>query len=144
MGVDLLSDGQIKGAPILVTTLFVGRNGIMDLCFYAIVSEVLLEFVATKAEYGEDVIDAVASGLDYPHEGIAYFSLITSSNLLATLIVSVEMFQFYGKDGGLDFVDAGVIAAVVVNVFLVAAIVAEGTDDVSQLLVVGSDSSSIA
>ena len=116
----------------------------MDLCFYAIVSEVLLEFVATRAEYGEDVIDAVASGLDYAREEIAAFSLIAGGNLLAAGSGSIEMRKLYHEDGGLEFVDAGVIAAVVVDVFLMAAVVAEGTDDVGKFSIVGGDGTCIA
>ena len=60
LGVDLLCDGQGKGAPFLIAALFVGRNGIVDLCLDTVVSEVSLEFVTTRAEYGEDVIDGIA------------------------------------------------------------------------------------
>jgi len=46
LGVDLFSDGERKGVPFLVTFLFVGWNGIMDLCLDSVVCEILLKFVA--------------------------------------------------------------------------------------------------
>ena len=91
LGVDLLCDGQFKRIPFFITLLFMGWNGIMDLGFDTVVCEVLLECVATFAKHGEDMIDAVAMRLNYSHEGIAYFSLIARSNLLATLVVGIEM-----------------------------------------------------
>ena len=60
LSVDLLCNGQRKGIPILIAALFVGRNGIMDLCFHTIFKKVFLQSVALGAENGEDVIDTIA------------------------------------------------------------------------------------
>ena len=140
----------------------------MNLCFHTILQKVFLQSVALRTEDSENMIDTIARSeararillaINKPsfelcslatnerqesYKGIAYFSLIASSNLLATLIIDIEMLQFYGKDGCLDLVDAGVIALIVVDIFLMTAVVAKGTDDVSQILVIGSDGPCVA
>ena len=106
--VDLLRDGQFKSIPLRIAFLLVGRNGIMDHGLHTIVGEVLLELVTMGTEDSEDVIDAIAGGLDYSHEGIAYFSLIAGSNLLTTGIIGIEMTELDIEDGSLDLIDARV------------------------------------
>ena len=144
LGVDLLCDGQIKVIPLGIAFLFMGRNGIMDLCFDAVVCEVSLEFVATLAKHREDVIDAVAVRLNYAHEGIAYFSLVAGSNVLATLVGCVEMGQFGEKDGSLDFVDARVATQIAEDVMTRRAVIAKGSNDISQFSIIGGDGTGIA
>ena len=60
LGMDLLRDGKIEMTPLAIAALFVRRNGIMNLGFYSIVQEVLLQSVTLRAENGKDVIDGVA------------------------------------------------------------------------------------
>ena len=57
---NLLGEGEGEVVPLLVATLFVRRDGIMDLSFYAIVLQVLLQAVALLAENGEDMPHAVS------------------------------------------------------------------------------------
>ena len=116
----------------------------MDLCFDAVVCEVSLEFVATLAKHREDVIDAVAVRLNYAHEGIAYFSLVAGSNVLATLVGCVEMGQFGEKDGSLDFVDARVATQIVEDVVTRRAVIAKGSNDISQFSIISGDGTCIA
>ena len=104
-GVDALSDGKFKRAPFLIAFLFVRRNGIVNLGLYAVVCEILLEFVATGAEYGEDMVDRIAQGLWYPNDWIVYIINIYIGNLLAALVVSIQMRELCQEDGGLDFID---------------------------------------
>ena len=144
LGVDLLCDGQIKVIPLGIAFLFMGRNGIMDLCFDAVVCEVSLEFVAALAKHREDVIDAVAVRLNYAHEGIAYFSLVAGSNVLATLVGCIEMGQFGKKDGCLDFVDARVTTKIVEDIVTRRAVIAKGSNDISQFSIIGGDGTCIA
>ena len=144
LGVDLLCDGQIKVIPLGIAFLLVGRNGIMDLCFDAVLSEVSLEFVTTLAKHWEDVIDAVAVRFNYAHEGIAYFSFVAGSNVLATLIGCIEMGQFGEKNGCLDFVDARVATEIVEDVVTRRAVIAKGSNDISQFSIIGGDGTSIA
>ena len=56
---NLLSEGEGEVVPLLVATLFVRGDGIMDLSFYAMVLQVLLQAVALLAENGEDMPHAV-------------------------------------------------------------------------------------
>ena len=66
MGVDLFGDGQRKVAPFLITTLLVRRNGIMNLRFYAVFGEILLQLVAMLAKDGEDMPHAISIRLGNP------------------------------------------------------------------------------
>ena len=59
-GMDLLCDGQRKSVPFAIALLLVWWNGIMDLRFDAVVCKILLEFVATRAENGENMIDGIS------------------------------------------------------------------------------------
>ena len=59
--VDLFRDRQRKVIPLnIITFLLMGRNGIMDLRLDTVVSEIALQFIATRAEDGENMINAVA------------------------------------------------------------------------------------
>ena len=116
----------------------------MDLCLDTVVQEVFLKIITPLTENGEDMIDAVAGRLNYSHEGIAYFSLIAGSNLLTTLIGGIKILQFHTEHSSLQFVNTRVAPLIVVNIFLMTAIVAEGADDVSKLFVVSCHGSCIA
>ena len=114
---NLLSDGQGKVIPLtIIAALLVRRNGIMDLCCDTVISKVLLEFVTTGAENGEDMIHRVVIGENYSHEGIAYFSFVASGNLLAALVVGIKMRELGKEDSGLKLVDAAVAAKVIEDV----------------------------
>ena len=56
LGVDFLSDWQRKVVQLGVTTLTVGRNGIMDLRLDTMICKILLEFITTLTENGEDMM----------------------------------------------------------------------------------------
>ena len=56
---NLLGEGEGEVVPLLIATLFVRGDGIMDLSFYAMVLQVLLQAVALLAENGEDMPHAV-------------------------------------------------------------------------------------
>ena len=59
--VDLFRDRQRKVIPLnIITFLLMGRNGIVDLRLDTVVSEIALQFVASRTEDGEDMINAVA------------------------------------------------------------------------------------
>ena len=133
LSVNLFGDGQRKGVPFWITLLLMGRNGIMDLRLDTIVCEVLLEFITTRAENGEDVVDAVAIEREAVSLGATgrfsgsdtacyYFvddvSFIAGGYLLATLVVGIKMTQLDVEDGGLQFVHTRVTAHVVEDVFL--------------------------
>ena len=100
LGVDLFGDGQREVVPCLITTLLVGRYGIMDLRLDAVGGEECLQFIATLAENGEDMVYGVArfnripsrifaAAESYFHEVAAYFPLITGCNLLAAQVVGI-------------------------------------------------------
>ena len=159
LSVNLFGDGQRKGVPFWITLLLMGRNGIMDLRLDTIVCEVLLEFITTRAENGEDVVNAVAierkavslgargrfSGSD---TACYYFvddvSFIAGGYLLATLVVGIKMTQLDVEDGGLQFVDTRVATQIVVHVFLMTSVIAQGTNDISQFVIVSGHGTSIA
>ena len=80
----------------------------MDLRLDAIGGEECLQFIATLAENGEDMVYGVArfnripsrifaAAESYFHEVVAYFPLITGCNLLAAQVVGIEMPQFYAE-----------------------------------------------
>ena len=158
LSVNLFGDGQRKGVPFWITLLLMGRNGVMDLRLDTIVCEVLLEFITTRAENGEDVVNAVAierkavslgargrfSGSD---TACYYFvddvSFIAGGYLLATLIVGIKMTQLDVEDGGLQFVDTRVATQIVVHVFLMTSVIAQGTNDISQFVIVSGHGTSI-
>ena len=56
LGVDFLCDWQRKFAPFLIAFLLVGRNGIMDLRLDTMICKILLEFITTLTENGEDMM----------------------------------------------------------------------------------------
>lgn len=141
---DKLCDGQFERIPLPIATLAVGRNGVMNLRLDAFFDEETLQFVAARAENGEDVIDTVAVRAYDSHLRITDFLLIANGNLLAALVVGIEVAKLNVEDSGLKLVDAGVIALVVVYVFFVTAVVAQGVDDVGQFCVVGGDGACIA
>ena len=80
----------------------------------------------------------------YFHEVVAYFPFITGCNLLAAQVVGIEMPQFHAEHGGLQLVDARVAPLIVVYIFLMTAVVAQGADDGCELIVAGGDGSCIA
>ena len=120
------------------------RNGIVDHRFHTVVREILTQFIATRTENGEDMIDTVAMRLNYSHEGIAYFSLIAGSNLLPTGIVSVEIAKFHVEDGGMDLIDAGITAEIVEDVFLRRAVIAKRLNSTGEVIIIGGHSTCIA
>ena len=69
---------------------------------------------------------------------------IAGSYLLATLVVSIEVAQLDVEDGGLQLVDARVTPCIVVHIFLMAAIVAQGADHLSQFIVISRHGTGIA
>ena len=60
LSVNQLSNGKFERAPLLITILLMGRNGIVDLRLDTIVSQIALQFIATGTENGEDVVNAIA------------------------------------------------------------------------------------
>ena len=91
-----------------------------------------------------ELCSLATNGTQESHEGIAYFSFIASSNLLATLICLIKMAQFHIKDSGLEFIDTRVAAQIVVDIFLMTAIIAQSHHDSSQFVIVSGHSTSIA
>ena len=84
----------------MIATLLVGRYGIVDLRLDAVGGEECLQFIATLAENGEDMMHGVArfnripsrifaAAESYFHEVVAYFPLITGCNLLAAQVVGI-------------------------------------------------------
>ena len=58
---DLLRNRQRKVIPLnIITILLMGRNRIMDLRLNTVVSQIALQFVATRTKDWEDMINAVA------------------------------------------------------------------------------------
>lgn len=140
---DKLCDGQFERIPLPIATLAVGRNRVMNLRLDAFFDEETLQFVAARAENGEDMIDAVTFGANDAHKGIADFAFVAGGNLFSSLVIGIEVAQLDIEYGGLKLVDARVTALVVMHVFLVTAVVAQGTNDLSQLSNVGGDGTSI-
>jgi hypothetical protein len=53
-----------------------GRDGIVNLSLHAVVEQITLERVALRAEYGEDVPDAIAVRIRDAEEGILHLIYI--------------------------------------------------------------------
>lgn len=81
-------------------------NGVMNLRLDTVVSEIMLQLIATRTKYWKDVIDAVTVGTYYAYLRMIDFTLITSSYLTSTLIGSIEMAQFDIKHCRLKLVEA--------------------------------------
>ena len=60
---DALGDGEREVIPRRIAELFVRRNRIMDFCLHAMTFQILLEFVTTLTQHGEDVPYTIAVGL---------------------------------------------------------------------------------
>lgn len=140
---NLFGDWQGEAIPISIALLFVRRDGIMDLGLHAVVAEILLQFITTRTEHGEDVPDGGGRSLRQTNQGIVYLREIDVGNGAATLVVNIEMGQFGIEDGGLEFVDAGVAPLIVEDVLTMRAIVAESTNDSCQFLIVRRHGTSI-
>ena len=146
---DALSDGERgRGGEEVggfgVATLLMGRYGIVDLGLHAMIGKVLLELVTTGAEHGEDMIYGVALALGNGDEGIAYLLHIDGGNLFAALVGSIEVFELGIEDGGLQLIHATVATEIVEDIVAGRAVVAEGTKEGCQLIIIGSDGTGIA
>lgn len=60
LGVDLFGNGEGEVIPFLIATLFVRGDGIMNLSFYAMVLQILLQTIAVLTKNREDMPNAVA------------------------------------------------------------------------------------
>ena len=133
LGVNLFGDGQREVVPFPTTTLLMRRYGVMDLCFYAVFCEILLQLVAMLAKDGEDMPHTISIRLGNPDLWILHLTNISGGNLLAAQVVGIEMPQFYAEHGGLQLIDARVAPLIVVYILLRTAVIAQGADDGCKL-----------
>lgn len=141
---NLLGDGQGEVVPIGIAFLLVRRDGIMDLRLYAVVEEVLLQFIATRTEYRKNVPDGGRRSLRQANQGISHLREIGVGNGAAILVVGIETEQFGVENGSLEFIDTGITALIVMDILLMRAVITESTDDGSQLVVAGGNGTGVA
>lgn len=142
----MLGDGQRQVGILSVALLLMGRDGVVDEGLDVVLPEVLLQAVALVAEDGEEVIDVVL-GSDMAwqtHERVGYTFIIESGDSGAVAVVVVEVGKLGREHGGLQLVDAAVVAGVSEHVLLGRTVVAQGTYYGSQLVIIGSDATGIA
>ena len=145
LAVYLLGYGQRQVCKLWVAVLPVGWNGVVNHCFHALLLQVLLQFVAPFGKYGKYVVDIVAAAVaSYPYVIVADFRLVSARNFLSAAVVIGKIFQLNAQQRRLYLVYAAVSATMVENVFACRAVVAERTDSVCQLVVVGGNGTRIA
>ena len=76
-------------------------------------------------------------------ERILHLINIYMRKSLAAVVIFIEIAELYVEHGSLELVDARIAAAVIVYVFLMAAIVTEGSDDGGEFVVIGGHSPGI-
>lgn len=141
----LLGDGQRQMGILSVAFLPMGRDGVVDESLDAVFLEVLLQAVALVAEDGEEVVD-VMLGADVAwqaDERVGYTVIIKFGDSGAVAIVVIEVGQLGDEHGGLQLIDAAVVAGVAEHVLLGRAVVAQGTHRSCQLVIVGGDAPGI-
>lgn len=144
LDVDLFCDGEAEVVPLGVALLTMRRYGVMDLRLYAIVAKILLECITLLAKNGEDMPDGVRDITGKDDARVLHLIYIYRGYFPAAQVVGIEMPQFHAEHGGLQLVDARVAPLIVVYIFLMTAVIAQGTDDVCKLVVAGGDGSCIA
>jgi len=128
---------------IRIALLTVWGDRVMNDSLYAIVGEIVQKLVAAGAEDGEDMIDA--AGRCWQDNGrVRHLIYIYSSYFSATLVVGIKVTQFDIEDGSLEFVETGVTALIVEDVFLTRAVVSKGADNVGEGGIIRGDGSAVA
>ena len=129
-----------------VALLLMGWDGVVDEGLDIVLLEVYLQAVTLVAEDGEEVVDVVLGDdmARQTHERVGYTFIIEFGNAGAVAVVVVELEELGREHGGLQLIDATVVAGVAEHVLLGRAVVAQGTYYGSQLVIVGSDATGIA
>ena len=141
LSADEFSDRQGERGPGLpIALLAMGRDGIVNLSLHAVVEQITLERVALRAEYGEDVPDAITVRIRNAEERILHLIYIYRSNLLAPLILCIEVTEFHVKHGSLQLINATIAALIKMDVLLTTSVIGDGPDDLCQIVIIGSDS----
>ena len=78
------------------------------------------------------------------HQGVADMVNIIIGYSLPAGVVSIQILQFYAQDCSLDIVKTRITALIVEDILRGRAIVGDTPDDLSQLIIVGSDCATIA
>ena len=101
---DTLRDRITAIVPRLVTLLLMRRYGIMNECLHPTIFEICLQLITAFTENGELMIDVVliAEPLRQGDQRIVDGLVIVGCQLLALLIVLVEIFQLHIEDGSIQ------------------------------------------
>ena len=116
----------------------------MNLRLHTVVAEILLQLVAAGRKHRENMPDTIPVSLWHTDEWILHLINIECGDFLATGIIVIEVRKFRFENRSLQFIDAGVAALIVKDVFARTAVIAQCTDDSSQFLIVRCHGSCIS